>query len=140
VRACSSDARAARERIIKNQALGDPSQRNSYMMSSKKTMEVNGHHPIVKTLLAHVVAGATTDDDKAIAHLLLETAKLQSGYSIDNPKEFADAVSRFVAKQLGVQDEKVVELDEEEAPDATPEDADADAADDAAAAEGKDEL
>jgi len=131
-------------RIMKNQALGDPSQRQSYMMGSKVTMEINAQHPIVKTLLAQVVAGTTTDDDKAIAHLLVETAKLQSGYSIDDPKNFADAVARFVAKQLGVQDEPLPEFNEGEAPDATPEEAesegDAGNADADAPAEGKDEL
>lgn len=105
------------ERIIKSQALADPSSRNSYMMNSKKTLEVNPHHPILKTLLTHVVAEETTEDDTAIAILLFETAKLQSGFSIDEPKAFADAVMNFVAKNLGVDDQEVEEFEEEEAPD-----------------------
>ena len=76
------------------------------------------------------------------SQLLFETAKLQSGYSIDNPTQFAEAINRFVSKQLGVEGEAVSEFEEGEAADASPEDAesDGDADDGDNAGADKDEL
>merc|ERR1712000_35332 len=105
------------QRIVRNQALGDPQAKTGYMMNNKLTMELNPFHPIVKRLLAHVQAEEAGDEDKDVARLLFDTAKLQSGFPIEKPADFGAAVVNFLSKSLGVQDDEVEEFEEGEAPD-----------------------
>merc|ERR1712048_107829 len=65
------------EQIMKNQALRDSSM-SSYMVS-KKTMEINAGHPIVKTV-------------KALVLLLFETSLLTSGFALEDPSSYADRI------------------------------------------------
>jgi heat shock protein beta len=99
------------ERIQKSQALGDKNSA-SYMMGSSPTLEINPRHAIIKKLLEHVEKDAVTDDDKSIATLLLETARLRSGFDIADPVKFADAVNAFVGRNLEVDPTAVDALDE----------------------------
>jgi heat shock protein beta len=124
------------ERIQKSQALGDKNAA-SYMTGSSPTLEINPRHAIVKKLLEHVEKDAVTDDDKSIALLLLETARLRSGFDIADPVKFADAVNAFVGRNLDVDPTAVDTLDEpvlEAAGEATGEEEEGEEA------EGKDEL
>jgi len=125
------------ERIQKSQALGDKNAA-SYMTGSAPTLEINPRHAIVKKLLEHVEKDATTDDDKSIALLLFETARLRSGFDIADPVKFADAVNAFVGRNLDVDPTAVDALDEpvlEAAGDAAEAEEEAEEV-----AEGKDEL
>jgi heat shock protein 90kDa beta len=114
------------ERIQRAQALGDKNA--GFGMGSPPTLEINPRHAIIKKLLEHVEKDAVTDDDKAIATLIFETARLRSGFEVNDPVKFADAVNAFIGRNLDVSangvdafDEPVLEAaaaDEPEADDA----------------------
>jgi molecular chaperone HtpG len=89
------------ERIMKAQALRDNSM-TSYMVS-KKTMEVNPKHGIVKELKNLVDKDSSNSTIKDIVWLLYDTALLSSGFSIDDPNTFAKRMHKMLL--FGLQDD-----------------------------------
>jgi len=104
------------ERIMRAQALNDPS-KSSHMLA-KRTLELNYRHPIVQELKARVDANADDVHVKDLARLLYDAAALNSGFAVDDSKDFGDRVYRVIAAGLSVApDAKVqVEDDDEEVP------------------------
>jgi len=97
------------ERIMKAQALGDDS-RASYMRG-KKILEINPQHITIRQLAAAVAADPQDSDANRVATLLWETALLESGYSLDNTKAFAQRVADLVSGALKVDQAALDKLD-----------------------------
>merc|ERR1711981_1042596 len=96
------------ERIMRAQALRDDTM-SQYMMA-KKTMELNPKHAIVKSLKDKFAADAADSAAKDLVMLLFETALLTSGFTLDNPSNFANRIHRLIKLGLSIDDD----IDEEE--------------------------
>lgn len=93
------------ERIMKAQALRDNST-TGYMMA-KKHLEINPDHPIVETLRQKAEADKNDKAVKDLVALLLETALLSSGFSLEDPQTHSNRISRMIKLGLGIEEDEV---------------------------------
>ncbi|KAJ0662158.1 putative Heat shock protein Hsp90 family [Helianthus annuus] len=99
------------ERIMQSQTLSDAS-KQAYMRG-KRVLEINARHPIIKELRERVDASV-----KTTAQLMYQTALMESGFMLPDPKDFASRIYDSVKASLSISpDASVDEEDEvEEAP------------------------
>merc|ERR1712083_886675 len=106
---------AQQERVMKAQAFQNKEQIS--MMSGRKTLEINPNHPVVVDLLSKIKADKEDKAAKDTAHVLFQTALIESGYEIADPSALVSRVYRLMSKELGVDPDapmKEVEVPEEE--------------------------
>ena len=89
------------ERIMKAQALRDNSMTGH--MVSKKTMEINPRHGIVRELKKLMDKDPSSSTFKDLVWLLYDTSLLNSGFSIEDPNSFAKRMHKMLL--CGLQDE-----------------------------------
>merc|ERR1712066_774079 len=77
----------------------------------------NPNHPVVVDLLSKVKADKEDATAKDTAHVLFQTALIESGYEIADPSALVKRVYSLMSKELGVDPDaplKEVEVPEEE--------------------------
>ena len=91
------------ERLMKAQALGDDQQKA--FMVSKKTMEINKDHKIIKELKNRFEKDKNDKTINDLVGLIYDVSLIRSGFSLENTKNFSSRIYRIVELGLGLDDD-----------------------------------
>ena len=91
------------ERIMKAQALRDNTM-SSYMMS-KKTMEINPSHSIIKELKERFSKDPGDSTLKDIVNLMFESSMINCGFSLEEPSIFVNRINNMIKMGLSLDDD-----------------------------------
>ncbi|KAK1261629.1 hypothetical protein QJS04_geneDACA001173 [Acorus gramineus] len=99
------------ERIMQSQTLSDAN-KQAYMRG-KRVLEINPRHPIIKALQERVAKDPQDESVKETAKLMYQTALMESGFILQDPKDFASRIYGTVKGSMNISPD--VEVEEEEA-------------------------
>ncbi|XP_010439073.1 PREDICTED: endoplasmin homolog isoform X3 [Camelina sativa] len=110
------------ERIMQSQTLSDAN-KQAYMRG-KRVLEINPRHPIIKELKDRVASDPEDESVKETAQLMYQTALIESGFILNDPKDFAARIYNSVKSSLSISpdavaDEEVEAAEEPETTEAT---------------------
>jgi len=91
------------ERLMKAQALN--SNTMGMYMASSKTFEINAEDSILEELRKRSEIDTSDKTVKDLIILLFETSLISSGFSLNDPKSFANRIHRMVKLGLSISDE-----------------------------------
>ena len=89
------------ERIMKAELLR--SNTGLGMNSSKKIMEINPSHPIIKALSNRINTDKESKSNKDLVWLLYDTTLLSSGFTNNNPVQFSNRILKLISLGLDVE-------------------------------------
>lgn len=99
------------ERIMQSQTLSD-AKKQAYMRG-KRVLEINPRHPIIKELRERVVKNPEDESVKQTAQLMYQTALFESGFLLNDPKDFASRIYDSVKTSLDISPDATVEEEDE---------------------------
>merc|ERR1712038_1235223 len=99
------------QRIMKAQVLRD-GQMSSFMVGKKK-MEINPKHVICNELRKKLDTDESDRTVKDLVQLLYETASLTSGFTLDDPVQYAGRIYKLIKLGLSLDDDEEEEQAEE---------------------------
>ncbi|TQD97921.1 hypothetical protein C1H46_016446 [Malus baccata] len=99
------------ERIMQSQTLSDANKQG--YMRGKRILEINPRHPIVKELRERVVKNAEDESVKKTAQLIYQTALMESGFNLPDPKDFASRIYSSVKSSLNINPDVAVEEEDD---------------------------
>jgi len=88
------------ERIMSGQTFANT--RDTSHLKSKKTLEINPLHPLIRELKERVEKDPEEPQLKEVTELLWDACLLQSGFMMDKPDDFAKRIHRVSSLTLGV--------------------------------------
>ena len=91
------------ERIMNAQTLGDNSA-SSYM-KSKKIMEINKDHKVIKELNKKISSDENDPLIKSLTEILYDVSCMRSGFNIENSSGFSDRLIRMIELGLNLDDQ-----------------------------------
>ena len=89
------------ERIMKAEVLRTNT--GPGMTSSKKIMEINPSHPIIKALSNRINTDKESKSNKDLVWLLYDTTLLSSGFTNNNPVQFSNRILKLISLGLDVE-------------------------------------
>ncbi|XP_073315075.1 endoplasmin homolog [Primulina huaijiensis] len=99
------------ERIMQSQTLSDAN-KQAYMRG-KRVLEINPRHPIIKELRERVVKDPEDESVKQTAQLMYQTALMESGFILNDPKDFASRIYSSVKNSLNISPDARVEEEDD---------------------------
>ena len=84
------------------------------MNSSKKIMEINPGHPIIKALSERIKTNKESKSNKDLIWLLYDTTLLSSGFTNNDPVQFSNRILKLISLGLDLEIEDNTESTMEE--------------------------
>lgn len=101
------------ERIVKAQALRDSDDVMSQYMVGKRIFEINAESDIVKNIQVRIdkdCKDSIADSVRSLIHMIYKTALISSGFSLDDPINYAHKVFSMIRVGMTGDDEDIEDL------------------------------
>ncbi|KAL8242040.1 hypothetical protein R6Q59_012342 [Mikania micrantha] len=100
------------EMIMQSQTLSETGKQG--YVRGKRVLEINARHPVIKELRVRVVKDPEDASVKSTAQLMYQTALMESGFMLSDPKDFASRIYDSVKTGLSISPDAGFEDDEDE--------------------------